>query len=75
MEAIIANYKGEDPIENWLKYYKWAQENYPSDTKRILTILDRVTREFTQTRQYRNDIRYLKLWVIYVRYYIISFHK
>ncbi|KAH9115974.1 hypothetical protein LEN26_006839 [Aphanomyces euteiches] len=64
-ESRIASYTGDDPIKPWLDYYKWAQENFPSDTKKILSILSRATDTFKSSRKYRNDIRYLKLWVAF----------
>ncbi|KAF0695023.1 Aste57867_14123 [Aphanomyces stellatus] len=61
----ISAYKGDDPIKNWLEYYKWVQENFPSDTTKMILVLERATQALESTRRYRNDIRYMKLWVTY----------
>ncbi|ETV95228.1 BUB protein kinase [Aphanomyces invadans] len=61
----IATYCGEDPLMSWLEYYKWVQEYFPSDVKKILAVLEQITHEFKGNKKYRNDVRYMKLWVAY----------
>ncbi|OQR87335.1 hypothetical protein THRCLA_10470, partial [Thraustotheca clavata] len=65
-EERLLHYTGTDPLEVWCEYLGWILENYPSDTTKSFALLDRVTRQFTSNRQYRNDPRYLRLWIQYI---------
>ncbi|KDO25016.1 hypothetical protein SPRG_09746 [Saprolegnia parasitica CBS 223.65] len=56
----------DDPLETWVAYQKWTEENFPSDTAKNFTILERATRAFTADRRYRNDDRYLRFWIQYI---------
>ena len=59
----------EDPLAVWLEYVAWAKQNYLSTTGEnpLLSLLERATRQFKDTERYRNDSRYVKLWIAYVR--------
>jgi len=70
-EVEIKDYTGDDPLANWLEYCKWIDNHYPSDTRKIFTILERCTREFKDQKKYRNDIRYMRIWIRYVSYFIL----
>ncbi|RHY89295.1 hypothetical protein DYB37_005219 [Aphanomyces astaci] len=65
LQDHIAAYTGDDPLTSWLEYYKWVQECFPSDMKKNSTVLEQITHEFKGTKKYRNDVRYMKLWVTY----------
>ena len=72
-ETIIAsseNAESDDPLEVWYKYVMWVIEAYPaghSVESGLVSLLERVTRHFKDFAQYRNDPRYLKMWVFYAR--------
>ena len=60
----------DDPLEVWLRYIDWTMETFPSGRSAesgIVPLLERATREFAQDSQYKNDPRYLKLWVQYAQ--------
>ncbi|RHZ29318.1 hypothetical protein DYB31_004643 [Aphanomyces astaci] len=65
LQDHIAAYTGDDPLTSWLEYYKWVQECFPSDMKKNSSVLEQITHEFKGTKKYRNDVRYMKLWVTY----------
>ncbi|KAN0032410.1 hypothetical protein ACTFIV_006304 [Dictyostelium citrinum] len=66
-ETIINEYQGEDPIDNWLKYIKWVQQSYPGGNmkEQLIVLLERCTRLFLSTEKYKNDPRYLRIWITY----------
>ncbi|KAF8250737.1 hypothetical protein K440DRAFT_597071 [Wilcoxina mikolae CBS 423.85] len=56
----------DDPLEVWLRYINWTMETFPSghsSESGLLPLLERATKEFLHDSQYKNDPRYLKLWV------------
>eukprot|EP00736_Rhodelphis_marinus_P012091 Rmarinus@m.15545 len=57
----------DDPLALWIEYIKWTKETFASGGKasHILTLLERCTRQFQAESRYKNDLRYLKLWVSY----------
>lgn len=59
----------DDPIQPYIEYIRWYHDNYPSDSDSgLLLILERCTAVFSGHLQYRNDARYLKVWLEYARY-------
>eukprot|EP01133_Synstelium_polycarpum_P017206 gene17206-20505_t len=67
IEKDIAEYKGDDPLDLWLKYVKWVCQTYTSGAMKshLLVLLERCAPMFLQTERYRDDKRYLKLWIQY----------
>ncbi|KAJ7558034.1 hypothetical protein O6H91_04G022800 [Diphasiastrum complanatum] len=62
----IVNYVGEDPLKPWIRFIKWAKETFPSGAKsKLLPLLQLCTKTFLHTKQYYDDLRYLRLWVRY----------
>ncbi|MCO5565701.1 hypothetical protein L7F22_019375 [Adiantum nelumboides] len=64
------NAESDDPLDAWQKYVKWCIDNYPSGQSSesdLLVILERCTRLFKSSTQYRNDVRYLRMWILYAR--------
>ncbi|EGG16886.1 putative protein serine/threonine kinase [Cavenderia fasciculata] len=66
-EKAIQEYKGEDPLDLWTKYVKWIQQSYPGGNMKseLLVLLQRCNNLFVKSDQYKNDMRYLRLWLIY----------
>lgn len=64
------NAESDDPLEAWCAYVKWCVDNYPegkSAESGLLPLLERATRTFRESEQYRNDSRYLRLWIMYAQ--------
>jgi checkpoint serine/threonine-protein kinase len=60
----------DDPLEVWLRYINWTIETFPSGHSAeagLLQLLERATREFAHDNQYKDDPRYLKLWIQYAQ--------
>jgi checkpoint serine/threonine-protein kinase len=60
----------DDPLDIYDRYVKWTLSAYPSASSTpasgLLPLLERATRAFVQSNMYRNDPRYLKLWLLYI---------
>jgi checkpoint serine/threonine-protein kinase len=56
-------------LEVWVRFIKWAEQTFTSGGREteVLPLLERCTRELRETRfeQYRDDARYLRVWVKY----------
>ncbi|EPS37554.1 hypothetical protein H072_8750 [Dactylellina haptotyla CBS 200.50] len=58
----------DDPLDPYLRYVKWIQEAYTSGGGRILErTLYRATHKFEDSPEFKNDPRYLKLWITWVQ--------
>jgi checkpoint serine/threonine-protein kinase len=65
----INEYQGDDPLEGWLDYIRWTKDTFVSGGQKseLVPLLEKCTRAFHDSEQYRNDIRYLRVWIQYVR--------
>lgn len=80
-DCIRAEYESElnniaecdDPLDVYDRYVRWIFDAYPSaqatPASQLHTVLERATRTFINTPQYKNDPRYLKLWLQYISFF------
>ncbi|EME80724.1 uncharacterized protein MYCFIDRAFT_204053 [Pseudocercospora fijiensis CIRAD86] len=71
-ERELANIdEADDPLDVYGRYVKWTLDTYPSaqatPQSRLLPLLERATKTFQSSKEYKNDPRYLKLWLHYIR--------
>jgi checkpoint serine/threonine-protein kinase len=63
--------ESDDPLDIYDRYVKWTLNAYPSaqatPQSQLLPLLERATKAFLTSSPYKNDIRYLKLWLHYIR--------
>ncbi|OAX79247.1 hypothetical protein ACJ72_06434 [Emergomyces africanus] len=63
--------ESDDPLDIYDRYVKWTLDAYPSaqatPQSGLLPLLERATKAFLQSTHYKNDPRYLKLWLHYIR--------
>jgi checkpoint serine/threonine-protein kinase len=63
----------DDPLDVYDRYVKWTLDTYPSaqNTKQsqLCPLLERATKAFQASAHYKNDPRYLKLWLHYIRFF------
>ncbi|TKA30474.1 hypothetical protein B0A50_02702 [Salinomyces thailandicus] len=63
--------EADDPLDVYDRYVKWTLDAYPSaqatPQSRLLPLLERATKAFQSEAHYKNDPRYLKLWLHYIR--------
>ena len=61
----------DDPLDLYDRYVKWTLNAYPSaqatPQSQLLPLLERATKAFLTSTHYKNDPRYLKLWLHYIR--------
>ena len=70
-DAELAVDNDDDPLATWIRYVDWTVDNYPqgvSAESGLLELLERATRLFSSDPRYKNDMRYLKLWIHYASY-------
>ncbi|KAB8086265.1 hypothetical protein EE612_009469 [Oryza sativa] len=67
MIEAIDEYSGEDPLQPWIDCIKWVQESFPTggDCSGLVVIYEQCVRAFWHDDRYKNDLRYLKVWLEY----------
>jgi len=80
-DAIRAEYEAEiealaesdDPLDVYDRYVRWTLDAYPSaqatPQSQLHTVLERATKTFVNSPQYKNDPRYVKLWLLYIQFF------
>jgi len=73
-EAEIANIgEADDPLDVYDRYIRWTLDAYPSaqatPQSQLHTLLERATKAFVGAPQYKNDPRYIKLWLQYIQFF------
>jgi len=73
-EAELENIaESDDPLDIFDRYVKWTLDAYPSaqatPSSQLLPLLERATKAFLTSTQYKNDPRYLKMWLQYIRFF------
>lgn len=58
------NLHSNDPLEAYHCYLKWLREVYPSGHKSVPKLLEKACRTFKRDERYRNDPRYLNMWLM-----------
>ncbi|KAL4784323.1 Mad3/BUB1 homology region 1-domain-containing protein [Aspergillus varians] len=65
--------ESDDPLDIYDRYVKWALNAYPSAQATaesgLLPLLERAVKSFLSSPHYKNDPRYLRLWLHYVRHF------
>ncbi|KAJ8769469.1 hypothetical protein K2173_002959 [Erythroxylum novogranatense] len=61
----IKSYSGNDPLLPWLRGIKKMKESLPSNLlkEKMPRFLQKCTQTFYSDRRYRNDLRYLRVWL------------
>ncbi|CEN62000.1 Putative Spindle assembly checkpoint protein SLDA [Aspergillus calidoustus] len=63
--------ESDDPLDIYDRYVKWALNAYPSAQATaesgLLPLLERAVKAFLSSPHYKNDSRYLRLWLHYIR--------
>ncbi|KAF3220658.1 hypothetical protein TWF679_008853 [Orbilia oligospora] len=58
----------DDPLDPFLRYVRWIQETYTAGGGRLLEkTLYRATHKFEDSAEFKNDARYLKLWMTWIQ--------
>ncbi|KAL2870997.1 putative checkpoint protein kinase (SldA) [Aspergillus lucknowensis] len=63
--------ESDDPLDIYDRYVKWALNAYPSaqatPESGLLPLLERAVKSFLSSPHYKNDPRYVRLWLHYIR--------
>ncbi|KAF1834308.1 hypothetical protein BDW02DRAFT_621915 [Decorospora gaudefroyi] len=69
-KELMAIDDSDDPLDVYDRYVKWTLDAYPSaqntPQSQLCPLLERATKAFQSSPQYKNDARYLKLWLRYI---------
>lgn len=73
-EAEVQNIsESDDPLDVFDRYVRWTLDAYPSaqatPQSQLHTLLERATKTLISSAQYKNDPRYLKLWLYYIQFF------
>lgn len=73
-EAEVAtSAESDDPLDVYDRYVRWTLDAYPSaqatPQSQLHLLLERATKAFVGAAQYRNDPRYLRLWLHYIHFF------
>ncbi|KAM4013950.1 mitotic checkpoint serine/threonine-protein kinase BUB1 beta isoform 2-T4 [Anomaloglossus baeobatrachus] len=62
-ELELRFYNGEDPLDVWDRYIKWAEQAFPQGGKEsnLCPLLERAVKIFHQEQRYYGDLRYLNI--------------
>lgn len=63
----------DDPLDIYDRYVKWTMDAYPSaqntPQSQLCPLLERATKAFQSSAHYKDDPRYLRLWLHYIRFF------
>lgn len=48
------------------RYIRWAQQSYTNGTKELIPLVERCADQFINDPVYKDDDRYIKVWIHYV---------
>lgn len=71
-ETELRSNTGPDPLDVWHRYAQWVEQSYPKGGKNrdLKPLLEKCFSAMTGTEeliiQYKNDPRFLQLWLKYV---------
>lgn len=70
---LVAIGDSDDPLDIYDRYVKWTLSAHPSaqatPESQLRPLLERATKAFQSAAHYKNDPRYLKLWLNYIRFF------
>ncbi|KAJ4296003.1 protein kinase [Collariella sp. IMI 366227] len=70
---LAAISESDDPLDIYDRYVRWTFDAYPSaqatPQSQLHTVLERATKMFVNSAQYKNDPRYLKMWLHYINFF------
>lgn len=70
---VAALAESDDPLDIYDRYVRWILDAYPSaqatPASQLHIVLERATKAFLSSAQYKNDPRYLRLWLQYIAFF------
>ncbi|KAF1949315.1 hypothetical protein CC80DRAFT_599061 [Byssothecium circinans] len=72
-QELLAMADHDDPLDIYDRYVKWTLDAYPSaqntPQSQLCPLLERATKAFQASDHYKDDPRYLRLWLHYIRFF------
>lgn len=67
-EMQIRAYEGSDPLELWCDYISWVEQSFPKHgpEANLSTLLYKCCQAFKDAEKYKNDIRYVRIWIKFI---------
>ncbi|XP_069064702.1 mitotic checkpoint serine/threonine-protein kinase BUB1 beta [Pleurodeles waltl] len=64
-EQEIRSYTGDDPLDVWDRYVRWAEQAFPHGGKESIlpALVERAVKVFHEEKKYFQDLRYLNFWL------------
>ena len=59
-----ASNEDDDPLDPFVRYVAWIQSHYPSGKSQVMRVVEKAVRRFKGDSRYKNDPRFLKLWLM-----------
>lgn len=62
----------DDPLQVYLNYIEWTHRNFPqgaNTSSGLFSLLERCASKFRDISLYKNDPRYLRVWLEYIEYH------
>lgn len=74
-EQGIFDYVGEDPLDLWFEYVLWVEQSHPKSGKEsaLDDLLKRCLSKFEKDDRYKQDQRFIRLFIKYVSTYHTSY--
>ena len=65
--AAAADDPAADRLEPWMRFIRWSEDEYPTGgpQSNLLILLERCCRALLKDEAYKNDERYVKVWLKY----------
>ncbi|CAI5759346.1 unnamed protein product [Candida verbasci] len=70
-KLINESEESDDPLQSYINYLNWIHDNYSQGANTesgLINLLERCTSSFRDIYHYKNDPRYLKIWLEYTNY-------
>lgn len=76
-EQSIFDYVGDDPLDLWFEYVSWVEQSYPKSGKEsaLDDLLKKCLSTFEKDDRYRQDQRFIRLFIKYVSSYCLTLNK
>lgn len=53
-------------LEIWVEYIQFMRQYYASNQEKVMKVIYKCTQTLKDIEKYKNDVRYIKLWILYV---------
>nr|XP_054758781.1 uncharacterized protein LOC129264850 [Lytechinus pictus] len=64
-ETELRTYNGDDPLDPWIRYIQWTEQNFPQGGKdsHLGVLIQKCIIQFKNNELYKQDSRYVSIWL------------